>query len=158
MPNAVSYSKSSAFEETRLPHSGVKSNESLGQPREFRDRSRMPSTSHRPSALRDFLRSEAAGGVILMAVAVLAMIVANSPLADSYFQLLHVQTGPVLSEKLGPMTPHLWINDALMAVFSCSAGQCPLKITWSQTSPDARYSVVRPSKCSWSAAASAQVL
>lgn len=50
----------------------------------------MPSTSHRPSALRDFLRSEAAGGVILMAVAVLAMIVANGPLADSYFQLLHV--------------------------------------------------------------------
>ena len=57
-----------------------------------------------------------------MAVAVLAMIVANSPLADSYFHLLHVQTGPVLSEKLGPMTPHLWINDALMAVFFLLVG------------------------------------
>ena len=57
-----------------------------------------------------------------MAVAVLAMIVANSPLSDSYFHLLHVQTGPVLSEKLGPMTPHLWINDALMAVFFLLVG------------------------------------
>lgn len=82
----------------------------------------MPSTNQAPSAIRDFLRSEAAGGVILMAMAVLAMIVANSPLAESYFHLLHAQTGPVLSEKLGPMTLHLWINDALMAVFFLLVG------------------------------------
>lgn len=82
----------------------------------------MPSTNQDPSAIRDFLRSEAAGGVILMAMAVLAMIVANSPLAESYFHLLHAQTGPILSEKLGPMTLHLWINDALMAVFFLLVG------------------------------------
>lgn len=69
------------------------------------------------SALRAFLSSEAAGGVILMIAAALAMILANSAFADSYFHLLHAETGPVLSDKLGPMTVHLWINDALMAVF-----------------------------------------
>lgn len=74
------------------------------------------------SALRDFLGSEAAGGIILMGVAVLAMIVANSPLADLYFHVLHAKTGPLLSDKLGPMTPHLWINDALMAVFFLLVG------------------------------------
>lgn len=74
------------------------------------------------SALREFLASEAAGGVILMIVAVLAMIVANSPLAEGYFHLLHAATGPVLSDKLGPMTVHLWINDALMAVFFLLVG------------------------------------
>lgn len=74
------------------------------------------------SALRNFLASEAAGGIILMVVAVLAMIVANSPLAESYFHLLHAQTGPILSYKLGPMTVHLWINDALMAVFFLLVG------------------------------------
>ena len=74
------------------------------------------------SALREFLASEAAGGIILMGTAVLAMIVANSPLSETYFHLLHVPTGPVLSEKLGPMTPHLWINDALMAVFFLLVG------------------------------------
>lgn len=74
------------------------------------------------STIGDFLRSEAAGGVILMAMAILAMIVANSPLADSYFHFLHAETGPVLSDKLGPMTVHLWINDALMAVFFLLVG------------------------------------
>lgn len=80
-------------------------------------------SANRPnSALRDFLASEAAGGIILMVVAILAMVVANSPLADSYFHLLHAETGPVLSDKLGPMTVHLWINDALMAVFFLLVG------------------------------------
>jgi NhaA family Na+:H+ antiporter len=84
---------------------------------------RMMNSTPRPaSTLREFLASEAAGGVILMIVAVLAMIVANSPLAEAYFHLLHAETGPVLSDKLGPMTVHLWINDALMAVFFLLVG------------------------------------
>lgn len=74
------------------------------------------------SALREFLASEAAGGIILMLVAVLAIALANSPLADSYFHILHAQIGPVFSDKLGPMTVHLWINDALMAVFFLLVG------------------------------------
>ena len=74
------------------------------------------------SALREFLRSEAAGGIILMLVAALAMVVANSPLAATYFHLIHAVTGPELSPKLGPMTVHLWINDALMAVFFLLVG------------------------------------
>jgi Na+:H+ antiporter, NhaA family len=74
------------------------------------------------SALRAFLRSEAAGGIILMAVAALAMLVANSPLADSYFHIIHAVTGPELTPKLGPMTVHLWINDGLMAIFFMLVG------------------------------------
>ena len=69
------------------------------------------------SALRAFLENEAAGGIVLMVAAAVAMVIANSPLADAYHHLLHAETGPVLSDKLGPMTVHLWINDALMAVF-----------------------------------------
>ncbi|WP_395612066.1 Na+/H+ antiporter NhaA [Allosphingosinicella sp.] len=74
------------------------------------------------SALRHFLDSEAAGGLLLMAAAALALIVANSPLGDAYRHLLHAETGPVLAPKLGPMTVHLWINDALMAVFFLLVG------------------------------------
>jgi len=74
------------------------------------------------SALREFLTSEAGGGVALMVAAVLALVVANSPLAGSYQHLLHLETGPVLSPKLGPMTVHLWINDGLMAVFFLLVG------------------------------------
>ena len=74
------------------------------------------------SALRDFLRSEAAGGVALMGAAALALIVANSPLGPLYRDLLHAPTGPVLTDKLGPMNAHLWINDLLMAVFFLLVG------------------------------------
>ncbi len=83
----------------------------------------MTAVSHRPpSALRSFLASEAAGGILLMVAAALAMVVANSPLASSYHHWLHQPLGPVLSEKLGPMTLHLWINDGLMAVFFLLVG------------------------------------
>ena len=75
------------------------------------------------SALREFLHSEAAGGIVLMAAAALAMLVANLPgLTETYFHTLHMETGPVISPKYGPMTVHLWINDALMAVFFLLVG------------------------------------
>lgn len=76
----------------------------------------------RTSALREFLRGEAAGGIILMGAALLAIIAANSPVASAYFHFLHYETGPVLNKKLGPMTVHLWINDALMAIFFLLVG------------------------------------
>lgn len=57
-----------------------------------------------------------------MGAAAMALIVANSPLAAAYFHFLHIQTGPVLSPSLGPMTVHLWINDALMALFFLLVG------------------------------------
>jgi NhaA family Na+:H+ antiporter len=83
----------------------------------------MNPTSRQPrSALRTFLKSEAAGGIVLMAAAALALIVANSPLGEAYRHFLHLETGPVLSPKLGPMTLHLWINDGLMAVFFLLVG------------------------------------
>jgi Na+:H+ antiporter, NhaA family len=75
-----------------------------------------------PSALREFLKSEAAGGLLLMAAAALALVAANSPLAQAYGHILHAETGPTLSPKLGPMTVHLWINDGLMAIFFLLVG------------------------------------
>ncbi len=75
-----------------------------------------------PSALREFLRSEAAGGILLMVVAAIAILCANSVFADDYFHAIHAVTGPELTSKLGAMTVHLWINDALMAVFFLLVG------------------------------------
>lgn len=82
----------------------------------------MLSSNAPQSVLREFLANESAGGLMLIAAAAFAMLIANSPLADSYFHMLHFVTGPTLSEKLGPMTVHLWINDGLMAIFFLLVG------------------------------------
>ncbi|HEX8654413.1 MAG TPA: Na+/H+ antiporter NhaA [Allosphingosinicella sp.] len=76
----------------------------------------------RRSALRAFLDSEAAGGIVLIAAAAAALMLANSPLGPLYRELLHAETGPVLTPAIGPMSVHLWINDALMAVFFLLVG------------------------------------
>ncbi|WP_245410854.1 Na+/H+ antiporter NhaA [Microvirga flavescens] len=74
-----------------------------------------PITSlRRITLLRSFLGSEAASGLILMGVTVLALVVANSPLADTYFHALHAKI-------LGLSVQH-WINDALMALFFLLVG------------------------------------
>lgn len=44
------------------------------------------------SAIRSFLDSETAGGNILMAVAALALIVANSSIGSAYFETLNRST------------------------------------------------------------------
>ena len=75
-----------------------------------------------PSALRAFLAGESAGGMLLIVAAVLAMIIANSALGADYRHWIHAATGPVLTDKLGPMTVHLWINDGLMAIFFLLVG------------------------------------
>ena len=66
------------------------------------------------TAFRDFLRTESAGGLILMASAALALLVANSALAPSYF-------GTLKSYVIGLSVQH-WVNDALMALFFLLVG------------------------------------
>jgi NhaA family Na+:H+ antiporter len=68
-------------------------------------------TSPPLSILRQFLDSEAAGGIVLMVAAALALIFANSPLLEPYEAALQLENGPLSVEH--------WINDALMAVFFC---------------------------------------
>lgn len=74
------------------------------------------------SALRAFLHHEASGGYVLMVTAAMALIVANSPLADSYFAILKSEFGVAIGAfHLRESTLH-WINDGLMAVFFLLVG------------------------------------
>ena len=67
--------------------------------------------------LQEFLRLEAAGGLVLMMAAVLALIAANSSLAAHYAALLDLPF-EVRIGTFGIAKPlMLWINDGLMAVF-----------------------------------------
>jgi len=69
------------------------------------------------SALRQFLKMEAAGGIILVIAAAVAIIVANSPFGYAYTDLLAVRAriGIGTFEINKPLL--LWINDGLMAIF-----------------------------------------
>lgn len=70
----------------------------------------------------DFLKTEAASGIVLGLAAVLALIVANSPLSAAYYAWLkseHVlQIGPLLLE----LSISEWIKEGLMAVFFLVVG------------------------------------
>jgi NhaA family Na+:H+ antiporter len=66
------------------------------------------------SALNHFISSESAGGICLMVAALLALVVANSPLAEDYVALLHTY--------IGGLSVLYWVNDALMAIFFVFVG------------------------------------
>jgi len=74
------------------------------------------------NAFRDFLRLESASGIMLVAAAALAMLVANSPLAGIYGSLVdlpvEIRVGNLEIAK--PLL--LWINDGLMALFFLMIG------------------------------------
>jgi NhaA family Na+:H+ antiporter len=72
------------------------------------------SSQSNSSFIRSFIAREGTGGLLLMGVAVLALMVANSSAARFYFATLELQ--------LGPLTLHYWINDGLMAVFFLLVG------------------------------------
>ena len=69
------------------------------------------------SAVRDFMRLESAGGILLLLSTLFAMLIANSPLSQFYQGFLDttvaVQVGNLEINK--PLV--LWVNDGLMAIF-----------------------------------------
>jgi NhaA family Na+:H+ antiporter len=64
-----------------------------------------------------FVHSEVAGSLLLLACTVVALILANSPLAGAYQQLLHTKIGLSWGDASLKLTLHHWINDGLMVIF-----------------------------------------
>ncbi|MGC1784382.1 MAG: Na+/H+ antiporter NhaA [Acidobacteriaceae bacterium] len=74
---------------------------------------------------RPFLRFaeiESAGGLVLLACTVIALVWANSSAADFYAGLLHLPITIGISHFYVAEDLHFWINDGLMAVFFLFAG------------------------------------
>jgi NhaA family Na+:H+ antiporter len=67
--------------------------------------------------IKAFFELEAAGGIVLAFAAVLAMIVANSPLHDLYHAFIHAPVSVQIGNFSIDKDAHHWINDGLMAVF-----------------------------------------
>ncbi|MCC3746961.1 Na+/H+ antiporter NhaA [Rouxiella badensis] len=72
--------------------------------------------------IRQFLRMEASGGIVLIAAAVVALLMANTSLSDLYLNFLNspvsFSVGGVGLDK--PLL--LWVNDGLMAIFFLMVG------------------------------------
>ncbi len=69
------------------------------------------------NSLVKFFKMESAGGLVLMATALLAIIIANSPLYEYYKMLIDIP----IEFKIGALEVAkpilLWVNDGLMAIF-----------------------------------------
>ncbi|HEX8135184.1 MAG TPA: Na+/H+ antiporter NhaA, partial [Actinomycetes bacterium] len=75
-----------------------------------------------PAALREYQREEAAGGIVLMAAAAVALAWANSPWRAAYHALWHT----LLEFQLGRYALHTdlrgWVNEGLMTLFFLVVG------------------------------------
>jgi NhaA family Na+:H+ antiporter len=75
-------------------------------------------TSTEPRSLvARFIRSEAAGSVLLLAATLVALAVANSPWGEAYERLLHASIGLTVAGRTFALSLQHWVNDGLMAVF-----------------------------------------
>ena len=67
--------------------------------------------------IQDFLEIEAAGGLLLAAATLIAIVWANSPFEASYSTLWHTEIGVSLGRWGGTTTLQHFVDDGLMAVF-----------------------------------------
>lgn len=65
----------------------------------------------------EFVHRQTTSGLLLMATAILAMVLANSGLAATYQHLIHLQAGISIGTWGMEKTLHHWVNDGLMALF-----------------------------------------
>ena len=67
--------------------------------------------------LEEFIHRQTTSGVLLMICAVIALVIANSPLHDEYEHFLHTEIGINMGSAEFSLSIHHWINEALMAMF-----------------------------------------
>jgi Na+:H+ antiporter, NhaA family len=72
--------------------------------------------------IEDFISKEAFSGILLFMATVAAVIVANSSLGQSYYDLWHMPLGMTLGDKTISMSLTYWIDDGLMALFFLMVG------------------------------------
>jgi NhaA family Na+:H+ antiporter len=72
--------------------------------------------------LKEFFRSAQNSGILLFFCVILSLLIANSPLSESFQEFLDQQIG-FNSDKIHLLYPvSLWINDGLMAIFFLMIG------------------------------------
>jgi len=65
----------------------------------------------------EFIHRQTTSGLLLMAMAVIALFLANSPMAETYLHIIHTKIGFSIGNWSLKMSLGHWINDGLMAIF-----------------------------------------
>ena len=68
-------------------------------------------------AIREFLRLESSGGILLICAALAAEIWANSPWGPEYFEVINTKVAVIIGDFDIDKPAFLWVNDGLMAIF-----------------------------------------
>lgn len=66
---------------------------------------------------QSFTQKEASGGILLLICTIAALIWANSPWKEIYFDLWHTNISINLGDYILSYSLHHWINDGLMVIF-----------------------------------------
>ncbi len=75
-----------------------------------------------PSIIKTFISKEAFSGVLLFVATILAVLTANSPLSQAYYDLWHLPLGLTLGNIKISMALTYWIDDGLMSLFFLMVG------------------------------------
>jgi NhaA family Na+:H+ antiporter len=67
--------------------------------------------------MQEFMHKSASSGIVLMVATILALVIANSPLAAWYDSLLHTYISISFGSSVLKYSLLHWINDGLMAIF-----------------------------------------
>ncbi|OBS08340.1 Na+/H+ antiporter NhaA [Acidihalobacter prosperus] len=65
----------------------------------------------------EFIHHQTTGGILLLSAALLALLIANSPLGPAYQHLLHAKLALRFDGWVLSLSLHHWINDGLMTFF-----------------------------------------
>lgn len=65
----------------------------------------------------EFIHRQTTSGLLLMATAIVALVLANSFLADAYMHFIHTPVSLNMGDWSINMSLHHWVNDGLMALF-----------------------------------------
>ncbi len=65
----------------------------------------------------EFIHRQTTSGLLLMGTALIALVIANSGLAEPYKHILHIPLGIEVGDWALRMSLHHWVNDGLMALF-----------------------------------------
>ncbi|MFX0052453.1 MAG: Na+/H+ antiporter NhaA [Candidatus Hermodarchaeota archaeon] len=80
------------------------------------EKSESPSVKIR-RPFKEFLKTEAFSGILLVSCTILALLIANSLLSHDYFEFWEAEFSITISRFALSKPLHLWINEGLMALF-----------------------------------------